>query len=135
MPQLDLHLVPQFTSRPPPACTPSSNISSINGHSPATHPVCPGELISTQWRHRVGQAPSRQCKQCDNPQCSAARCPVCREEADTPKHVVLRCPALMSTRYKLLGCLYPEMEDVRSADVVAALGAAYRDFLSRTATP
>ena len=90
---------------------------------------------STQWRHRVGQAPSRQCKQCDNPQCSAARCRVCREEADTPKHVVLRCPALMSTRYKLLGCLYPEMEDVRSADVVAALGAAYRDFLSRTATP
>ena len=33
------------------------------------------------------------------------------------------------------GMPLPEMEDVRSADVVAALGAAYRDFLSRTATP
>ncbi|KAF0311097.1 putative RNA-directed DNA polymerase from transposon BS [Amphibalanus amphitrite] len=91
---------------------------------------------STQWRHRVGLAPSRLagCEQCDDQHCRAALCPVCREEADTPQHVFLRCPALMATRHRLLGSINPDLEEVRSGAIVAALGAAHRSLQSRTAT-
>ncbi|KAF0287014.1 hypothetical protein FJT64_014494 [Amphibalanus amphitrite] len=91
---------------------------------------------STQWRHRVGLAPSRLagCEQCDDQHCRAALCPVCREEADTPQHVLLRCPALMATRHRLLGSINPDLEEVRSGAIVAALGAAHRSLQSRTAT-
>ena len=65
----------------------------------------------------------------------AARCILCQEEADTPEHILLKCPALMHTRFRLLGSILPSTEDVRSGDVVAALGAAYRSLQSRTATP
>ena len=90
---------------------------------------------STQWRHRVGQAPSRQSERCENPRCNAALCAVCREEADTPGHVLLRCPALMRTRHLLLGTISPTMEEVRSDAAVASLGTAYRFLQSRIATP
>ena len=90
---------------------------------------------STQWRHRVGQAPSRACDRCEHKSCPAALCPVCREEADTPEHVLLRCPALMRTRFRLLGSIAPSMEDVRDDAIVAALGSAHRTLQSRTATP
>ena len=43
--------------------------------------------------------------------------------------MLLGCPALVSTRYKLLGCLYPEMEDVRSADVVADVVVIHNEML------
>ena len=89
---------------------------------------------STQWRHRVGQSPSRRCAQCEDPHCSAALCPVCREEADTPRHVLLRYPTLMQTRFRLLGTIAPSPEDVRSDDVVAALGAAHRTLQRHAAT-
>ena len=90
---------------------------------------------SAQWRHRVGLNPSRQCEQCPSRRCDAARCVVCREEADTPQHVLIRCPALIRTRHRLLGTISPGMEDVRGAEVVAALAAAYRTLQSRSATP
>ena len=90
---------------------------------------------SAQWRHRVGQNPSRLCQQCPDMHCGAAVCVVCREEADTPQHILLRCPALMRTRHRLLGTICPNMEDVRSAATVAALAAAYRSLQSRSATP
>ena len=60
---------------------------------------------------------------------------MCREEADTPAHILLRCPALMNTRFRILGTIRPSAEDIRSAEVVAALGAAFRYLQSRTATP
>ena len=60
---------------------------------------------------------------------------MCREEADTPGHVLLRCPALMRTRLRLLGTISPTLEEVRSAVVVAALGAAHRSLQSRLAKP
>ena len=85
---------------------------------------------STQWRHRVGLSPSRHCDQCKDQRCNAALCAVCREEADTPKHVLL-----MGKRHRLLGSIQPSPEDVRSSDVVAALGAAHRALQSLTATP
>ena len=90
---------------------------------------------SAQWRHRVGQNPTRQCRQCPDVRCRAALCAVCREEADTPLHILLRCPALMRVRHRLLGTISPSAEDVRSAATVAALAAAYRSLQSRSATP
>ena len=89
---------------------------------------------STQWRHRVGQAPSRACDRCENKRCPAALCLVCREEADTSEHILLRCPALMRTRFRLLGTIAPSPEDVRDDAIVAALGSAHRSLQSRSAT-
>ena len=90
---------------------------------------------SILWRHRVGQAPTRDCDWCEDKRCPAALCLVCREEADTPEHILLRCPALIATRFRRLGTIVLSLEDVRGDDVVAALGASYRSLLSRTATP
>ena len=118
-------------SRLPPGVTGGDRASAVEVHQlRAGH--WPG---STQWRHRVGQSGTRLCAQCSDPRCSAALCPVCREEADTPEHVLLRCPALMSTRMRTLGTIMPRMEDVRAAAPVAALGAAHRTLQSRLATP
>ncbi|XP_043215485.1 uncharacterized protein LOC122378438 [Amphibalanus amphitrite] len=55
-------------------------------------------------------------------------------EADTPQHVLLRCPVLMATRHRLLGSINPDLEEVRSGAIVAALGAAHRSLQSLTAT-
>jgi hypothetical protein len=89
---------------------------------------------SNQWRHRIGHAPSRLCEQCNDHNCPAALCSVCQEEADTPRHILLRCPALMHSRLRLLGSMCPSEEDVRSSDVIAALVTAYRSLQSRSAT-
>ena len=61
--------------------------------------------------------------------------PLCREEADTPRHVLLRCSALMITRHRLLGSICPNIEDMRIAGRrrlggPGPLGAAFRSFLS-----
>ena len=45
------------------------------------------------YLHRIGRHPTRSCQQCGDLKCPAALCEVCREEADTPAHVLLRCPA------------------------------------------
>ncbi|XP_043219375.1 uncharacterized protein LOC122380354 [Amphibalanus amphitrite] len=50
------------------------------------------------------------------------------------RHVLLRCPALMATRHRLLGSINPDLEEVRSGAIVAALGAAHRSLQSLTAT-
>ena len=89
---------------------------------------------SNQYLHRIGKNPSIDCEGCNNKGCAAARCILCREEADTPAHILLRCPALMHLRFRTLGTIRPTEEDVRSGAVVAALGAAYRSLQSRQAT-
>ena len=38
--------------------------------------------------------------------CPAELCLVCREEADTPEHVLLRCPCLAGARLRILGTIY-----------------------------
>ena len=90
---------------------------------------------SAQYLHRIGRNPSRSCAQCSDPDCRVGWCPICREEADTPRHILSRCPALMGTRLRLLGCINPTLEDLRSGGVVAALAAAARSLQSRSATP
>ena len=94
-----------------------------------------------QYLHRIGRNPSNDCESCTDVECAAARCTLCQEEADTPAHVLLRCPALMITRFRLLGTIRPTVEDVQSADVaphhivqVHTTLAAYRSLQSRSAT-
>ena len=89
---------------------------------------------SRAYLHRIGRAPSPTCGGCDDDQCEAARCPICREEPDKPDHVLLRCPALMQLRHRITGHINIIEEEARATDVVAALAAAARNIQSRTAT-
>ena len=89
---------------------------------------------SVQYMHRIGRHSSPECPQCDDKSCNAARCVICKEEADTPEHILLRCPALMGTRLRHLGNIYPTIEQMRSSGVVAALGAAARYLQGQSAT-
>ena len=90
---------------------------------------------SRQYLHRIGKCPSRDCAACSSAACPAGRCPLCQEEADTPEHVLRRCPALMGLRHRLTGTISPSTLEVRSSEVVAALAAANRSLQSRLATP
>ena len=86
---------------------------------------------STQFLHEIGKAPTPDCLQCRDSSCAAARCPLCGEEADTPRHILLTCPGLMGARLRCLGSILPGPEEVRRADVVAALVAVFRALQSR----
>ena len=90
---------------------------------------------SESYLHRIGRRPSPGCAQCSSVGCPAALCRVCREEADTPRHVLLRCPALAGRRLARLGTIYPAAADMRDGGVVAALAAGFRAQLSHLATP
>ena len=87
--------------------------------------------MSAQYLHRIGRLPTRSCTQCDDKGCPAARCRVCKEEADTPRHVLLECPALARRRLLRLGSIHPDASIARDDDVVAALAAGYRAQLSQ----
>ena len=80
---------------------------------------------SLQYLHRIGCHPSVACLQCPDKRCPAALCAVCREEADVPEHVLLRCPALAGARLRLTGSIYVDPSRLRDADLVAALEAGY----------
>ena len=61
---------------------------------------------SRQYLHRIGRLPSPACARCRGRECPAELCLVCREEADTPGHVLLRCPCLAAVRLRILGTIY-----------------------------
>ena len=88
---------------------------------------------SAQFLHEIGRNPSTSCQQCRNTECEAARCPLCGEEADTPRHILMTCPGLMGVRLRLpaVGNILPTTEEIRRSDVVAALTAAFRALQSR----
>ena len=88
---------------------------------------------SEQYLHRIGRRPTAACSQCDDAACPAGLCLVCREESDTPAHVLLRCPCLCGPRLRALGNIYASASDLRSDDVVAALAAGYAAHKSRVA--
>ena len=87
---------------------------------------------SLQYLHRIGHNPSADCRQCSDPDCIAARCPLCGETADTPRHVLLTCAGLMGVRLRVpaIGNILPTPEEVRRSDAVAALTAAFRALQS-----
>ena len=90
---------------------------------------------SIAYLHRIGREPSRQCAQCNDPRCRATWCRLCREGPDTPAHILLKCPALMATRHRILGSINPRVEEMRRSDIVAALTGVARRLQSRPATP
>ena len=85
---------------------------------------------SAQYLHRIGRNPARHYPQCEDVYCQGARCPLCRETADTPYHVLTECPALMGTRLRIIGTIELSREEVRGDRIVAALAAASR-YLQR----
>ena len=89
---------------------------------------------STAYLHRIGRSPGPDCDQCAEPRRRASWCRVCGEEPDSPEHILRRCPALMTVRFRLFGTIFPSYEDVRRDDAVAALVAATRFLQSRQAT-
>ncbi|KAF0306566.1 putative RNA-directed DNA polymerase from transposon BS [Amphibalanus amphitrite] len=86
---------------------------------------------SAQYLHRIGRHPSPECAQCSDRGCRAGWCRACGEEADTPDHVLLRCPALMNARLRIFGTIFPSLSDVRRDDAVAALARVARYLQSR----
>ena len=80
---------------------------------------------SRQYVHRIGRLPTPACGGCNDASCPAALCDVCGEEADVPEHVLLRCPSLAGIRLRLFGTIYPDEEQLRDGDAVAALARSY----------
>ena len=76
---------------------------------------------SERYLHQIVRRPTPGCERCNDVKCPAARCRVCMEEADTPRHVLLRCPALVGRRLRRLGTIDPEATDVRAAGFRAQL--------------
>ncbi|XP_043212000.1 uncharacterized protein LOC122376264 [Amphibalanus amphitrite] len=87
---------------------------------------------SAQFLHEIGRNPSVDCPQCRSLGCIAARCRLCGEEADTPRHILLTCPGMMGVRLRTqaIGNILPTPEEVRRSDAVAALVAAFRALQS-----
>ena len=90
---------------------------------------------SEQYLHRIGRRPTEDCEQCNDIACSAARCLVCKEAADTPAHILLECPCLLGPRLRATGNIVATERDMRRDDVVAALAAGYTAHKSRVAPP
>ena len=90
---------------------------------------------SEQWLHRIGRSASAGCTGCADLRCPAALCRVCREEADNPRHVLLRCPSLCGPRLRILGSIHAQAPDMSQDDVVASLASRFRALRSRLAKP
>lgn len=86
---------------------------------------------SEQYLHRIGRRPTPDCQKCRDLRCPAARCLVCGSAADTPFHVLVRCPCLAGWRLRSLGNIYATREDLTRDDVVATLAAGYLAFKDR----
>ena len=85
-----------------------------------------------QYPHRIGRRPTPGCRLFSDVGCTSALCRLCREEADTPQHVLLRCPALAGRRLRRLGTINPGPTISQDNGVmVAALAVGFRAQLSR----
>ena len=83
---------------------------------------------SIQYLHRIGRYPDAASPQCSDKRCPAAQCAVCCGEADTPEHILLRCPALASTRLRPTGSIDINPSQLRDAELVVALAASFLRF-------
>ena len=73
---------------------------------------------------------------CADLRCPAALCRVCREEADTPRQVLLRCPSFRGTRLRIIGSILAQAPDMtQDDDVVASLASGFRGLRNRLGTP
>lgn len=118
---------PLMEGRPPPPVRGPNRLDAVE-----THQLRAGHWSgSAQYLHRIGRHPSPECAQCSDRGCRAGWCRACGEEADTPDHVLLRCPALMNARLRIFGTIFPSLSDVRRDDAVAALARVARYLQSR----
>ena len=81
--------------------------------------------MTRSYLHRIGRHPTRDCQQCGDLKCPAVLCEVCREEADTPTHVLLRCPCLAGTRLRVFGTIHPDRTQLRDGGAAATLARGY----------
>ncbi|KAF0304474.1 RNA-directed DNA polymerase from mobile element jockey [Amphibalanus amphitrite] len=81
--------------------------------------------LSTSYLHRIGRHPTPTCQQCEDLKCRAALCLVCREEADTPEHVLLHCSCLAGMGLRLFGNIHPDATRLRDGGAVAALARGF----------
>ena len=86
---------------------------------------------SRQCLHRIGRLPYRTnrpdgCYACERKECPGSLCADCGEEANTPEHVLLRCPCLAGVRLRVLGNMNIEQVQLRDDDAVAALARGCR---------
>ena len=86
-----------------------------NGPHHASQGREPAADAAMTSRHHLLRQPTPACAGCSARNCPAARCIVSREEADSPRHILLRCPSLAGTRLRLLGSIYPPPEAMRDA--------------------
>ena len=82
---------------------------------------------SQQYLRRIEKNPTTDCQQCSDVNCAAGRCIVCCEEADTPQHVLLWCPALMHRRFRRSGSICPTPEEVRGDGSGGGPGGRHED--------
>ena len=77
---------------------------------------------SAQFLHEIGLNLSPNCHRCLDTTCEAARCPLCGEEVDTCRHILLTCAGLVGIRLPIpsVGNILPTTEEVRRGVVVAA---------------
>ena len=96
-----------------------------------THQLGAGHYSrSRQYLHRIGRLPYLTnrpdgCHACERKECPGALCVVCGEEADTPEHVLLRCPCLAGVRLRLFGNINVRPMQLRDDDAVAALARGF----------
>jgi len=77
-------------SRAPPPVSIASREEAVDVHQlRAGHWGC-----SEQYLHRIGKRPTEDCAQCNEVDCPAGLCLVCKEATNTPVHVLMRCPSV-----------------------------------------
>ena len=106
---------------------PSPVLGEDRGAAVDTHQLRAGHWSrSRQYLHRIGCLPSPDCAGCPDKECPVGFCIVCGEEADTPEHVMLRCPCLAGVRLREFGTIFTEPTQLRDDRAVAALVRGYR---------
>ena len=80
-----------------------------------------------RYLHRIGRLPYLTnrpdgCHACERKECPGS---VCGEEADTPEHLLLRCPCVTGVRLRVLGNINIEPTQLQGGDAVAALAHGF----------
>ena len=93
-----------------------------------THQLRAGQHTrSRQCLHRIECLTNRpdECHASERKECPGSLCAVCGEEADTPEHVLLRCPCLTGVRLRVLGNINIEPIQLQDDGAVATLARGF----------
>ena len=64
--------------------------------------------LASSYLRRIGRLPTPDCQQCGDLARPAVLCRMCREEPDTPEHVMMSCPCLAGARLRLFESIRPD---------------------------